>query len=170
MVGGEAGQLTILTIGHSNLEIQTFLDHLKRHHVETLVDVRSQPSSQMYAQYNRTMLARWVESAGVEYVFMGDSLGGRPRDQSLYLPNGHADYVKIALTQAYQKGLEALLQLARGRRVAIMCSEGDFQECHRYHLISKSLSELGVQVSHIVPDGSLVEDPPHQTSFLAELT
>lgn len=91
---------TILTIGHSNLEIQAFIGHLRRHSVDVLVDIRSQPLSQMYHWFNKGTLTRWLESSGIQYVYLGDRLGGRPRERSLYLADGRADYVKIARTTA----------------------------------------------------------------------
>jgi uncharacterized protein (DUF488 family) len=56
--------------------------------------------------------------------------------------------------------------LAVSRRVALMCSEGDFRRCHRQTLIGRTLRERGVTLCHIFPNDSLAPDPPEQLSFL----
>ena len=47
-----------------------------------------------------------------------------------------------------------LLALAAEHCVAIMCSEADPTQCHREKLIARSLRARGVEVTHILPDGS----------------
>ena len=82
----------IYSIGHSDHETEAFIALLRRHGVSTLVDVRSQPYSRWIPQANRETLARALQGSGLAYVFMGDSLGGRPEAPSLYLPGGQPDY------------------------------------------------------------------------------
>jgi uncharacterized protein (DUF488 family) len=97
---------------------------------------------------------------------LGDKLGGRPKDTSLYSAAGKPDYDLIAATATYRRGIELLKELARGDEVvAIMCSESDYQECHRYKLVSRSLAIDEVTVRHIMRDGSLEENPSPQLAF-----
>ena len=70
--------MTLYSIGHSNVEIEFFLDLLGRYRIETLVDSRSQPYSRYSPQFNKEALSRSTLEAGVDYVYMGDALGGRP--------------------------------------------------------------------------------------------
>ncbi len=97
-------QPLIYSIGHSDHSIQAFLELLRRHQITVVVDVRSQPYSQWAPQFNRESLARALEEAGVHYIFMGDSLGGRPTDRSFYDPGqNHPNYERLASSPAYQK-------------------------------------------------------------------
>lgn len=150
----------IYSIGHSNHELENLIALLRRHGITTLVDVRSQPYSRWVPQANRETLARALQAAGLTYVFMGDSLGGRPADPALHQPDGAPDYERMAATPAFQSGLERLLELARTGVVAMMCSEGDYRQCHRGQLITPHLLEHEARVIHIHPDGETVEAQP----------
>ncbi len=150
----------IYSIGHSNHETGAFIALLRRHGLSTLVDVRSQPYSRWVPQANRETLARALQAAGLTYVFMGDSLGGRPATPSLHKPDGEPDYERMAAAPAFRAGLERLLELARADAVVMMCSEGDYNQCHRSKLITPQLLELEARVIHICPDGETVEARP----------
>ncbi|MBN1315358.1 MAG: DUF488 domain-containing protein [Anaerolineales bacterium] len=152
------GPTTIYTIGHSDHSTQEFIDLLRQQKIETVVDVRSQPFSRWMPQFNRELLALELEQAGLTYVFMGDRLGGRPTDPSLY--NGGSerpDYDRMAKAPVFQGGLNRLIELARESTVVVMCSEGDYQQCHRSMLITPELLDRQVSVMHILPDGRAVK-------------
>jgi uncharacterized protein (DUF488 family) len=151
------GEILIHTIGHSDHPIAALIEVLRQHAIGVVVDVRSQPYSRWTPQFNRELLAHDLEAAGIRYRFMGDRLGGRPGDESLYpQSDGQPDYRLLEQTPAYQAGIQELLRAAASARVAVMCSEGDYHHCHRHLLISQSLLERGVRVLHILPDGALV--------------
>lgn len=155
-----AGSLTVYSIGHSNHDLATFFGLLQRHGVRVLVDVRSQPYSRWVPDYNREMLQRGLEAAGFAYVFMGDSLGGRPNEAAMYdrgPAEGRPNYERVAQSELFQAGIDDLIQRAAIEPLAIMCSEGDHRQCHRALLITPSLLEKGVRVLHIQPDGDVFE-------------
>jgi len=157
------------TIGHSDHTTAAFADLLRDHGITLVVDVRSQPYSRWASQFNRETLELDLQDAGIAYRFMGDVLGGRPSDPSLYDPGQERpDYRRIEQTTAYQAGIDQLLDLARTRRVAVMCGEGDHRQCHRHLLITQTLLGRGARVLHIQPDGGTVEGEliPQQLSFL----
>jgi len=152
--------LLIHTVGHSDHTMEGFVDLLRSHGITLVVDVRSQPYSRWTPQFNRETLARDLsnDDAGIAYRFMGDSLGGRPSDPSLYDPGQERpDYQRVEQTPAYQAGIDRLLELARTERVAVMCSEGDHRGCHRHLLVAQTLLGRGVRVLHIQPDGGTIE-------------
>jgi uncharacterized protein (DUF488 family) len=158
--------LLIRTIGHSDHTTKAFVDLLCQHDITLVADVRSQPYSRWAPQFNRETLERDLEEAGIGYVFLGDDLGGRPPDPELYR-DGCPDYGRIEQTEAYQRGMQGLLSKADTERVAIMCGEGDYQQCHRHLLITQTLLKRGIGVLHIKPDGRTVagERTPKQLSF-----
>jgi len=160
--------LLIHTVGHSDHTTTAFVDLLRRHGITLVVDVRSQPYSRWAHQFNRETLARDLQDAGIAYRFMGDTLGGRPADPTLYDPGQERpDYQRVEQTPDYQAGIDQLLDLAGSEKVAVMCSEGDHRRCHRYFLITQTLLERGVRVFHIQPDGTTVqgEQIPQQLSL-----
>lgn len=151
----------IYSIGHSDHTIEGFLDLLQRNGIALLVDVRSQPYSRWVPQFNREKLARELEAAGVHYVFMGDSLGGRPASPgSGDADLEHPDYRQLAESEPFKAGIEELLELAAAQRVAMMCAEGDYHRCHRSKLIAPALLEHGARVFHILPGGRVTEAKP----------
>ena len=87
---------------------------------------------------------------------MGDMLGGQPEDPSCYT-DGKVDYDKVAQKEFYQKGIARLQEASRkGLHVAIMCSEGKPEMCHRTKLISRTLIQLGIEVRHINEEDQLI--------------
>jgi uncharacterized protein (DUF488 family) len=160
--------LLIYTIGHSDHTMPEFVDLLHKFGVALLVDVRSQPYSRWTPQFNREDLAHDLQEAGIVYRSMGDSLGGRPADRELYDPGEERpNYERLAQTPVYQGGIAQLLDLAHEQQVVIMCSEGDYHQCHRHKLITQTLVERGVEVQHIQPDGTTAagEIIPQQLSL-----
>jgi uncharacterized protein (DUF488 family) len=149
--------MTLYTIGHSDHSIPEFLGLLRQYGVTLVVDVRSQPYSRWMHQFNRELLAHDLQAAEIDYLFMGDRLGGRPDDPALYDPGQERpDYDRLEQTPQYQAGLAALIELAQASTVAVMCSEGDYRQCHRHMLLTQSLLARGQDVIHIQPDGKTV--------------
>ena len=158
--------MEILTVGHGSQSIEQFIGLLRQQRVELIVDTRSKPFSSRHPQFSQRVVAKLLDEAGIRYMFLGNKLGGRPGDFALYDASGKPDYEKIANTDGYQQGIDALIQLARGdETIAIMCSESDYRECHRYKLVAKSLTVAGVEVRHILKDGSLEENPAQQLAL-----
>jgi len=152
--------LTIYTIGHSNYPIDKFIALLKQHGITGVSDVRSQPYSRYCSQYNRENLQKTLKENGIEYVFLGEELGARREEQECY-EDGVVKYDKIEQLDIFKNGLEKLKKGARKCTMAIMCAEKDPLNCHRTILISKNLKNQGVQVKHILEDGSIQD---HETT------
>jgi uncharacterized protein (DUF488 family) len=147
----------IYTIGHSDHTVEEFIGLLQRHDIALVVDVRSQPYSRWVHQFNRELLIRDLQDADLDYRFMGDTLGGRPDDTSLYDPGEERpDYQRLEQTPAYQAGIDRLIEWSTEEQTVVMCSEGDHHHCHRHLLLTQTLLERGIQVLHIQPDGTTV--------------
>lgn len=137
-------ELTIYTIGHSNYTVEFFVEQLKKHGIDRLVDVRSIPSSKYIPHFNRPELAYKVEDEGIEYIWLGDKLGGFRKD--LQNEHGMRDDKKFDADEKYREGIEKLLRLASNRTVAIMCSEEDPLKCHRHDIIAQTLINKRIPV------------------------
>jgi uncharacterized protein (DUF488 family) len=151
----------IHTIGHSDHTVEAFIELLRRYGITLLVDVRSQPYSRWVHQFNRELLIQDLSAAGIAYRYMGDALGGRPADPSLYDPGEERpDYQRMEQSPKYQAGIEELLALAADSSTVVMCSEGEHYHCHRHLLIAQTLLERGARVLHMQPDGTAVPGSP----------
>jgi len=158
----------IYAIGHGNALLEQFVNLVRQQRIQVLVDIRSQPYSRYAPQFNRESLKIALEQAGVQYLYLGDSLGGQPADKQYYDPDGRLDYDRLATAPFYLDGLERLKQGAAKYRLAIMCSEADYRKCHRYWLITRSLVTEGLKVQHILHSGELVETRPDAFAQQAE--
>lgn len=146
----------VWTIGHSRHEINSFIKLLEENSIEVVVDVRTTPSSKMAPQFNERPLRKTLEEQNIEYIFMGTELGGRPDDANLYDEKGHVLYNKLAESDLFKAGIKRLLIGIERYRVAIMCSEGKPEGCHRHLLISRVLQDLNVEVLNILSDGLII--------------
>jgi uncharacterized protein (DUF488 family) len=135
---------------------------LRKYEIEVVADVRTSPFSRFNPQVNRRELRGGLSESGIRYVFLGKELGGRPEADQLYDPDGHVLYGRLAETNEFADGLERLLDGAQRFRVAVMCSEEDPAECHRFLLITRVLYGMGIRVGHIRGDGTSqrTEDVP----------
>ena len=145
----------IFSIGHSNQPLEDFLDLLRQHDIEVLVDVRSYPYSKFTTQFDSPALKTAVIRSGRKYLYMGKELGGRPGDRSLYDKVGRVIYSLVAETPLFMEGVARLLKGLARYRVAFMCAEENPTGCHRRLLVSRALAERGVEVGHIRGDGSI---------------
>jgi uncharacterized protein (DUF488 family) len=145
-------QHTLYTIGHSNHTIETFIGLLRAAGIRRLADVRSIPYSRRWPQFRREALAAALTAAGVDYVWLGEGLGGRPRDPAL-APGGKPDYAQMRAAPGFGTALETLLEAARERPTAIMCAERDPLDCHRFHLLAEPLVQRGANIVHLLGDG-----------------
>src|SRR5688572_31871618 len=68
--------VVIYTIGHSNREIDEFIELLKYNKIEVLIDVRKLPGSKKYPHFNQDQLSISLSSADILYVHV-EELGGR---------------------------------------------------------------------------------------------
>jgi len=158
----------IFTIGHSDLDAESFLALLRHHALETLIDVRSAPFSRFRPHFSRSALSTYLDDAGIRYIWEGSALGGRPDDPACYrdgiVRKGNVDYGVMSRQASYQDGVRQLLANAASGRVVVMCSEEDPRRCHRHHLLEPSLREFGAAVLHIRRDGYLETIDPTQTT------
>ncbi len=139
-------------MGHSNHPIDRFVELLRGAGVEAIADVRRFPSSRRNPQFNAKALARSLGDVGIAYELFGEELGGR-RGEDAFV--AYAEYMD---TDEFRHGLERLETLGRERRLAPMCAEGDWRNCHR-RLIADALTARGWSVVHLLPDGGLEPHP-----------
>jgi uncharacterized protein (DUF488 family) len=150
------GLVPIFTIGYGARSLDAFLAVLKDHGIAYLIDVRSAPYSKFKPEFSRNALEAAARASGLTYVYMGDSLGGQPKDTTCY-EEGKVLYDRVKERPFFQEGL-ARLRRARERelRVVIMCSEGKPEQCHRTVLIGQALADAGIAVTHIDENNELI--------------
>lgn len=157
----------ICAIGYSTHSIEAFIELLKAHEIEVVIDVRTVPKSRHSPDFNKEALKNSLKKARIGYRHLKE-LGGlrHARKDSINTGwinasfRGFADYMQ---TPDFEKGLEKLEKIARKKRCALMCAEGVPWRCHR-SLIADALKLRKWKVFHIQSKKTI---KPHQlTPFL----
>ena len=158
---------TIYTIGHSNLEPDQFLALLARAKIEIVADVRSVPQSARFPQFSQAVLEDILREGKIDYVFLGEELGGWPDDPAAYHDDGRVNYPARRKSYAFKSGLDQLLKLAQEKNVAVLCAEEDPLDCHRFLMISPELAAAGAPPMHLRKDGRVETQEAAEDRLLA---
>ena len=162
----EKNHLKCFTIGHSNYDIQTFMDLLKKFEVNCLVDVRSIPYSKYSTQFNQEQLKSKLNDFSINYLYFGDTLGGKVTNYPEINKNS-IDLSQVRNLKPFQESITDLHnKINTNDGITLMCSEKDPFSCHRFFLISYSLSILGIEIDHILKSGTSISN----TDLEKELT
>ena len=143
----------LYTVGHSNLELASFLATLHRYQIVLLIDVRSRPQSSRFPHFSQDELEPALRDAAIAYLPLGEELGGRPGDPRAYRNDGLVDYKRRRGSREFQSGIERVLAETEKNSLALMCAEEDPLECHRFLLICPALAELSLAPQHIRKTG-----------------
>ncbi len=140
------------TVGHSTRTWGAFVDVLRAHQIESIVDVRRFPGSRKFPWFSSDAMSAQLPRDDIGYHWV-PQLGGR-RSVQPGSPNGgwrnssfqgYADHMASA---EFANGLEQALAAAADGRTALMCAEVLWWRCHR-RLISDLLVHRGHAVLHI---------------------
>ncbi|MDQ6945975.1 MAG: DUF488 domain-containing protein [Actinomycetota bacterium] len=145
--------MRVLTVGHSTHSLDGFVALLQEHHISAIADVRSNPFSRYTPQFNMSSLRTALRRHEIQYAFLGRELGARSSDPNCYV-DGRVQYARLAETDLFRDGIRRILSGAAARRIALMCAEKDPLDCHRALLVTKELVSQGVQVDHVLADGT----------------
>lgn len=147
----------VYTIGHSNHPIDFFLELLNSFHITCVIDVRTVPASAYNPQYNMESLDAYLQNANIRYMHFGEEFGARHTEKDLLDTYGKVDFDKVRKSPLFLKGVERLQSgLDKGYNIALMCSEANPFDCHRFSMISYYLTRNGFTVHHILKDKNIV--------------
>lgn len=148
------GSCRLYTVGHSNQSQEEFLELVKRHDINCIVDVRSVPASKFTPQFNMESLKWYLRTNGIQYLHFGDEFGARRTD--CLDAEGQVNFELAVKTPSFKRGVERLMNgLHKDFHISLMCSEANPLECHRFSLISRYFSDNGLDVQHILKNGEL---------------
>ena len=140
---------------------------LRRHGVNCVVDVRSVPASKYTPQFNTEELRRFLKHNDVQYLHFGNEFGARRTD--CVNENGQVDFEEAVKTTAFLSGVERIKNgIEKGYRIALMCSEANPLECHRFSLVARYFYENGWDVQHIMKDAELASHETLEQQMIQE--
>lgn len=146
----------IFTIGHSTHTVEHFIHLLRLHQINCVVDVRSVPYSRYTPQFNTNQLKSFLSENNIFYIFMGNALGARWEDKSLYTKDGYLDFDKVRETHLFNSGIKRVKDgINKGFNIALMCTEKDPIDCHRTILVAPKFYSDGYEVENILENGEI---------------
>ena len=138
--------MRIFTIGYEGATVPEFLTALKQAGVQRVIDVRALPLSRRPG-FSKSPLKGALEEAEIEYVHLR-ALGTPAEGRAAARAGRHEDLKRIhtgqlelpeAMVQAAQ-----MLELAREKPSALLCTERDPAVCHRSLLLAAVAPEAEV--------------------------
>jgi len=168
--------LVLFSIGHSNHTLEQFLQILEEHSIACIIDVRSVPFPKYSQHFSKDNLMHELQNHGIEYIWMGDVLGGRREDMKNSIGTICED--KFDDDPQYRAGIVRLMKKGLTKATAIMCSEEDPRKCHRHKIIAQTLlhgripecDKLdSIKIIHIRGDGTIEDASAVPTAFQPSL-
>jgi uncharacterized protein (DUF488 family) len=148
--------LNLFTIGYEHATVAGFQDALRDARIDLLVDVRAVASSRRPG-FAKTALAANSNAAGAEYLHLRAL--GTPADARAQARAGRPEEMKRIFRQQLatpeaQDQLATVADLVKqGRRVALLCLEGDPEVCHRSIVAAEVAKLTGATVVNLSAGG-----------------
>lgn len=146
----------IYTLGHSNYDLEKFLNLIRKYNIDCIVDIRGIPYSSFNTQYNREPLRAFLKRENILYIYMGNEFAVQRNNTNLYNEKGYPDFKKVILDKDFLNGVKRLKNgIEKGFTIGILGAKQDPINCHRYILVGRYLNNIGLNLKYILDDGSL---------------
>ncbi len=145
--------MDLFTIGHSNYEINYFINIVKKYKINCIVDVRSIPYSKYSPQYNKENIKKLLKINKINYIYMGKEFGAMRTAKTLYTKEGYVDFEKVKYDKDFKLGINRIkVGVEKGYKIAFMCAEKIPSDCHRCILIGRTFKNLGYNIINIIDE------------------
>lgn len=143
--------MTIYTIGYTAFDVKSFIKVLKKYNINCVIDVRSNPQSTYYTDYDKDNLKKILEKNNILYRNYKLEFGARQTDKNFYNEEGWLDFEKFTQSKNFNKGYEKVENALKLKySIALMCAEKDPMNCHRSIMIGRELKNRKFNVQHIL--------------------
>lgn len=159
----------LFTIGCSTHSIDSFLKLLQKFNIRVVADVRSVPFSKFTPQFNADMLEKALYKNKIYYLNFSKEFGARRSELEAYTDN-QVDFDKVKSLPLFKSGVLRIQEgLSKGFRIALMCTEKDPEDCHRFSLVAKGIYErANIDAKHILFDGNLITTKEIENKLITE--
>ena len=170
------------------INLEQMFETLRNYGVTHLVDVRSVPFSKQYPQCNSDNLSRVGTRFSISYIHVPElgakaspqqdvfskaediffdnifpiAASSRPEKIELKKEDEIVDFNKFRNDEFFLQGIKRTERAYdKNFTLALMCSEKNPMNCHRYFLVSRKIEQTfgdWVDVEHIIEDESTIED------------
>jgi uncharacterized protein (DUF488 family) len=157
----------VYTVGHSKHTIAYFVELIKSQKINCVVDVRSVAASRYNPQFNKAFLHNFLQNQGITYLHFDKEFGARQADPSVLDEDNKVNFEKFRETSAFKNGVNRLEQgIEKGFTIALMCSEADPMDCHRFVMITAGLKQFGFTINHILKDKTIMTNADLEAELL----
>ncbi|HEY8573728.1 DUF488 domain-containing protein [Phenylobacterium sp.] len=141
----------VATVGYQAETQPAVIERLKQAGVEVVIDVRAVAASRR-AGFSKTLLASSLKEAGIDYVHLRDL--GTPKPGRIAARAGRIGEMKQIFEDhlaepGAQLQLAQAAEMARERKVALLCYEADPKGCHRAIVADRICEQLGCRIEHL---------------------
>jgi uncharacterized protein (DUF488 family) len=147
--------MRVFTIGTDHRKPYDFTRVLLKYGVQVVFDIRRTPETQE-DYFRREGLHALVATQAIDYVFMGNELGG-PRDPH-YARATDTQCPPWTTTEEFRRGLDIIRNKAGKRACCLLCAERSPEYCHR-RVIGEHLVRAGIEVVHILDENTIWHAP-----------
>lgn len=141
----------LATIGYEKSTQEDFVATLLAHDVDVLIDIRERAQSRK-SGFSKTALSEASRAAGIEYLHfreLGDPKAGRDAARAGKIERFIEIFSEVLESESAIQALASIEELARSKRICLMCYEVDHTLCHR-KLVSDILQvSLGCEAIHL---------------------
>jgi len=143
----------LATIGYESAPQAKVIETLKAAGVEVLIDVRAVAASRR-AGFSKGLLSASLEDAGIAYVHLREL--GTPKEGRMAARRGQTAVMREIFEAhlaepAAQLQLAQAIEIAKGRKAALLCYEADHRGCHRSIVVEHMLEAADFAVENLEP-------------------
>lgn len=143
--------MNLATIGYETATLPDVIQRLKAAGVRVVIDVRAVASSRK-AGFSKSLLAASLKDEGVDYVHLqklGTPKPGRDAARNGQIGRMHDIFNAHMEDPAPQMQLAQAIDIARGRKAALLCYEDDHLGCHRSILADAMKAKAGFEIENL---------------------
>jgi uncharacterized protein (DUF488 family) len=146
---GGCGMRTFFTAGYQGQTIDLFLEQLRAHGVEHVIDIRERPQSRK-PDFGRRRLIGHLAEVGIGYTHLVELGTPKPLRDGVRKSHDYPAFFAAMepVIAAQPAALDAALDLIAHQSCALLCFEADYRECHRLTvaeaLVRRAPGELAV--------------------------
>jgi uncharacterized protein (DUF488 family) len=143
--------MKLATIGYEKETQPVVIDRLKAAGVEVVVDVRAVASSRR-AGFSKTLLAASLNEAGIGYVHLrelGTPKTGRMAARAGRVAEMHEIFEAHLAEPKAQLEFAKVTELARDRKIALLCYEASASDCHRSIVARRICDVLSCEIEDL---------------------
>lgn len=159
----------LFTIGYATKPITVFVQQLKASGIDMVADVRSVPYSKVFHDYHREPFKHYLAQHKIGYVYLGDELGPRSKNDEHYNEQ-QVQFDRLMASELFISGIDRLkMGMHKDYTIALTCAEKDPAICHRSLLIGYYLQHhQDMECKHILHDGTIETQNELESRLMSE--